>query len=503
MTSSRLVPDFAHSDDEAMERRLPSFDGRWSRQTKSILKALGSDLLELNASWAGTPLDWQCPVCRRYKPEIARLTPARVVLCRLDRHHDHLGDEGRAILWRRQDKAPDRAKADALSSAINVCAGLSERFREILVCNDCNAADGAAKVELAGVVHPSFSFTPSEIARFIRVAPNRPHEIDLSKALTIWNGVAEDVADRLTFMGVIADRIAAGRHVREGAPYAPHRQASLLTDILVSLGQNERSSIEWLSGPVEARSIKRDGFGSSVTKSTRKVASIPTQGDLDRFTASVRPNNRWHVPSEDWRCGTCSRSRLEMLRKSPKSGLWTADAHRRRVFTIETRTDALWWRQGWHADGLVYGEHQWVWVCKDCRQIITDTKQTGQHLIDDCLSVQDVRELLISARPHERPEFDRREAAWRAEQNREMMAAVQDYDGHRRRCLNLFYKRREMLRFNATPLVDQLQLDEIWETHVEDAQRRDHLAWLLDEGRKYAEANARDRELEGGLVCGA
>lgn len=503
MTLPRLVPDFTRSDDETMERRLPSFDGRWSEQTRGILKKLGSDRLELNASWSRTPVDWRCPVCRRSKPEIARVTVAGVVLCQLDWHHDHLGDEGRAILWRGQEKFSDRAKADALSSAITVCGGLSERFRETLVCNDCNAADGAAKAALAGVVHPCFSFAPSEISRFILVAPNRSHDIDPVKASAIWGQVAEDVVDRLAFMSIMSDRIARGRHVREGPSYQADPKAVLLTDLLTSLGQDDQTSIECLAGRLEARSIQRDGFGSSVKKTARKFTAPPTKVDLDQFTASLRPQNFWHAPPENWRCDTCARSRLEMLRKSPKSGRWTADAHRRRVFTLETRTEALWWREGWYGDGLVYGAHEWVWICKDCRQIITDTKQTGRNLIDDCLSVQDVRELLISVKPHERPEFDRREAAHRAEQNREMMDAIRDYDRHRQRCLGLLYKRQQMLRFNAESVVNQLQLDEIWEAHVENAQRPDHLVWLLEEGRLYAEANARDWVPEREVMCGA
>lgn len=491
------LPDFAFADDGTMERHLPSFDGRWSRQTKEIQKALGSDRLELNASWAWTPTDWCCPVCRRYKPEIARLTPAGVALCQLDRHHDHLGDEGLAILWRRQQKQPDRTRQDALHSAISACMSLSERFHETLVCNDCNAADGAAKAALIGVVHPSFSFAPSEIARFISVAPNRPHEIDHEAAKAIWFEVADDVADRLAFMEVVARRIAEGRHVREGSPYSPHRQALLLTDVLTVLGP-DRFSIDWLAGPVEARSIQRDGFASSVKKATRKTVAIPTLDDLAKFTASLGPRDFWHGPPENWRCEICARSRLEMLRKSPKSGRWTAGAHRRRVFSIEGRADALWRRNGWYDGGLTFGDHHWVWVCKDCRQIITETKQTGQNLTDDCLSVRDVGELLISVKPHERPEFDREAVARRASENYEMMAAIQEYDRHRQRCLNLFHGRRQLLRSNREPDVDELQREEIWESHVEPDQRGTQLIWLLEEGRRYAEANGRDWTAEGG-----
>lgn len=486
------LPDFAFADDETLERFLPSFDGRWSRQTKDILKSLGAKRLELNANWASTPTDWTCPVCRRWKSEIARLTPTGVLLCQLDRHHDHLGDEGARILWRGQQKPADRARQDALHSTVQACMALGERFHQTLVCNDCNAADGAAKLALAGVVHPHFSFAPSEIARFIRIAPNRSHEVDPEAARAVWLEVADDVSDRLAFMEVMARRIAEGRHGREGSGYTPHRQAVLLTDVLSAVG-HARSTIEWLAGAVEKRSIQRDGFASAAKKPSRKAVPVPTPGDLTRFTASLGARDFWHAPPEDWRCAACERSRFEMLRQSPKSGLWTAGAHRRRVFAPEARHDALWRRNGWYDSGLTYGDHDVVWICKDCRQIITDTKHTGQHLIDDCLSVADVRGLLISARPHERPEYDRPAAARRAVENFEVMAAIEAYDDHRRRCLGLYYNRKQLLRSNRASDVDQYLLEFVQDYHIEEGQRSDQLAWLIAEGGRYSEANARDR----------
>ena len=279
------LPDFDFADDPTVERFLPSFDGRWSQQTKAIQKALGIQRLELNGNWAGVPTDWCCPVCRRYKPEIARLTPAGVVLCQLDRHHDHLADEGARILWRGQQKQPDRARQDALHSAIQVCMALGERFHQTLVCSDCNAADGAAKSALAGTVHPEFSFAPSEIARFIRVAPNRSHEVDIEAARAVWLEVADDVRDRLSFMEVMARRVAEGRHSREGSGYAPHHKATLLTDVLSATG-HPRMQVEWLAGAVEKRSIQRDGFASSVKKPSKKSV-VAGAGEIPAVLASA------------------------------------------------------------------------------------------------------------------------------------------------------------------------------------------------------------------------
>lgn len=486
------LPDLTHADDATMEHYLPSFDGRWSAQTKALLAAFGAKGLELNRSWAERPVNWGCPVCRRSKDQIARLTSAEVLLCRLDWHHDHLGDEGVRILSRGQVKHADRALREALWSAIRVCRPLAERFRPILVCNDCNAADGAAKLALAGLVHPDFSFAPSEIAGFIRVGPNRPHEIDPDQARAIWLEVAEDVADRLAFMEIMAGRIAQGRHAQEGAGYQPDVASMMLADLL-NADTYTPGGVDGLVGKVQARSIKRDGFASSAKASVRKQAAVPTPDDLARFTSGLLAGDFWHAPPQDWCCAACDRSRIEMLRRAPTSGLWTAGAHRRRVFTAEMRPEARWRRNGWYDAGLIFGDHSLVWICKDCRMVITDAKQTGENLIDDCLSVADVRELLTSIRPHERPTYDRQAAAQRALDNAEISAAIVEYDEHRRRCLNLFFQRRQLRRVNSDAEIDQHQLETVWEEVDDAVERLRQLRWLIAEGERYAHANARDR----------
>lgn len=482
------LPDFALADDLELERYLPSLDGRWSAQTKAILSVLGTERLELNGNWARTPIDWRCPVCRRLKPEIARLTAAGVALCQLERHHDHLGDQGARILWRGQVRPENRSGAEALHSAIQVCMGLAERFHPILVCSDCNAADAAAKAALEYAADDHFSFSPSEIARFIKIEPNRPHEIDATIALGIWMAVAEDVRDRLAFMEVMARRIASGRHVREGSGYGPDHRAVLLTDI-VGAAADDRWAAQRLETLVQKRSIKRDGFASSVKVPPRKRVALPSLGDLERFTASARRSDFWHEPPQDWCCASCDRTRFQILRKAPKSGLWTAGAHRRRVFAVEPRPDALWARNGWYDHGITFGDHHIVWMCKDCRQIITDAKQTGQNLTDDCLSVADVRSLLTAIFPHERPDYDRQAAARMARDNFEIMAAIDDYDRHRKRCLYLFLNRRQMLRFESEAVVDASLLDAVWEDHISIEHRPAHLHWLVEEGRRYAGAD--------------
>lgn len=485
------LPDLAFVDDDGLEVLFPSVDGRWSAQTRAILAAFGVEKLDLNANWASAPRDWSCPVCQRYKPQIARLSPAGVLICHLERHHDHLRDEGMRRLWKGLPVQPDAASARAQSSAASACQGLTERFFTTLVCKDCNAAEGKAKAVLRGVIHPEFSFSPSEIRRFIVVTPNQPHEIVEAVARTIWAEVAEDVADRLAFISVLAKRIAEGRHRREGSPYERPLTLALLSDVL--LGQGSAYSPEGLLAELAARSIQSDGFGTSLNARPRTRVVYPTQADLDAVAATKKAHDLWHAPTTDWRCEVCNRNRFEILRQSTKSGLWTANIHRRRIFTAETRPEALQWRYGWYGGGLSFGSHWFTYVCQDCRLALTDIRRSGQDLLDDCLSPSALKGLLNEVQPHIRPGYDRAAAARLAADNVEYAAAVADYDTHRQRCVNLFHNRRAWLRVTTAAEVRDRQLGEIWDEHLTEEERPHMLDWLLTEGEAYAAANARDR----------
>ena len=485
------LSDLGVLEDEALDALFPSFDGRWSAQTRTLLARFGVGKLDLNANWASAPQDWSCPICQRYKPQIARLSPAGVLICHLERHHDHLRDEGMRRLWKGLPVQPDAAAARAQSSAASACQALIERFYTTLVCKDCNAAEGKAKGLLRGVIHPEFSFSPSEIRRFIVVAPNQPHEIMEAVARDIWAQVADDVADRLAFVSVLARRIAEGGHRREGSPYERSPISAVLADILVGLGTLQ--SPERLLAELSARSVQSDGFGTALNARPRTRVVLPTQADSDAFAATRKAHDLWHAPPNDWRCEICERNRFEILRRSSNSGLWTANIHRRRIFTVESRPEALQWRHGWYASGLSFGDHRLVYVCQDCRLALTDIRRSGQNLIDDCLSPAALKSLLTDVQPHIRPVYDREAATRLATDNVEYAAAVVDYDAHRQRCLNLYHNRKAWLRTTSAAEVRTWQLSEIWEEHLAEEERPHMLDWLLEEGRAYAVANARDR----------
>lgn len=108
------VPNLSRADDQEIESLFRSFDGRWSAQTKALLAQHGVERLDLDDNWASVPPIWRCTPCGRYKTELARLSDSGVLICRLDRHHDHLRDYGKRVL-RRDGNRPSEPEAFAAS----------------------------------------------------------------------------------------------------------------------------------------------------------------------------------------------------------------------------------------------------------------------------------------------------------------------------------------------------------------------------------------------------
>lgn len=155
-----------------------------------------------------TEVSWQCQCCFRNKERIARLDKNAALLCRIVRHHDHFAD-----------MAYSKIPRLAIDRGAVVVAQSFARFQETLICQDCNTADASAK--LAASAPKAFSFAPHEIAGFIIVKDNEPHEIDKAAAARIYASAIpqmEELAARLR------STIAAGQS--ETAPFEPVHTAA-------------------------------------------------------------------------------------------------------------------------------------------------------------------------------------------------------------------------------------------------------------------------------------
>ena len=109
-----------------------------------------------NLAWHDLPEhEWTCPACGRTKFEIFRwcVKPGHYGdwMYGVCEHHDHLTDFGDP-----------------------------PRFERVLICDQCNSADGNVKFLLK--LPAAFSFSPDEIRRFITPMPHGWHGVSYSAA---------------------------------------------------------------------------------------------------------------------------------------------------------------------------------------------------------------------------------------------------------------------------------------------------------------------------------
>lgn len=475
--------DLETASDDELNSHLPRWDGVWSLQTRQLVRQLQATGVDLNDSWASTPQGWICPCCHRSKPELVRLTATGIMLCHLEWHHDHLRDRGKAILRARNPltEGPDRVP---LLRVIELCKGLFERFHEVLVCQDCNAAEGQAKLMLRGVVDRDFSFSPGEIAGFIKASPNAPHVVDAGVAEATWEKVRADFEDLVGFAGLMAERIAAGRHRKPGLP--PHLSRGPTAEaILFQLaeGAGEWASPYRLVSTLSARSVRRQGAMSTGGKPRRAIA--PTDAEFAEYDARQDATTQWRRAPKDWRCAACDRDRRQIMRRS-NSGGWTGKLHGFEDYIPETNEVSRWRRGVGDITAVVFGGHAKVTICGDCRHIITDVKTREPHLTEASWSLAELRDLVAGAAPNTRHAVPLEDAIALARSNSEREEAATDYALHRaeaRRARS--YVEARQRRDHCT--VDEALFTLTWDagdSDEENAAYEERWRWLLDEARR-------------------
>jgi len=479
------VPAIPSLGDEALERLFGKWDGAWSSQTRFLMQQFKARGLDLNDSWASTPQLWICPCCARSKPQLVRLSPTGILLCHLDWHHDHLRDKGKAILRARNPRVVG-PEGLPVARAIDICKELVERFYTVLVCEDCNTAEGAAKTALRRQVHPDFSFSPAEIASFIKVSPNAPHGLDLAAAEAAWNAAKPEFESLLAFAELLADRVASGHHRKSGVPprfsVGPTNDA-ILHSLAVEAGGTRAY---YLTSHLAERSIRRDGSHSAPAK-PRRPAKAPTDEEFASFSAKQDPRSLWCRAPTDWKCAACARDRRAIMRQSNK-GVWTGQLHRFHDFQVETDPMSLWYRDVDDVDELVFGDHVTFIICGDCRHLITDVKTRDPGLTEDCWTLSDLKALVAGAAPNVRHDIPLETALSCAKANLDRLPAVAAYYKHRSEALNV---RADIARIQRRDRcsVEEALFTLAWSeqfSREENSEWEDRLRWLQYESERFA-----------------
>lgn len=255
----KLVKDLpSFIDDPARLNGFESLDGLWAAQTREIYDQLACKAVNLSPLWLLTPQNWRCPICERGKKKILR-EAGGVLLGRIVEHHDHidqfLEEESRAALAKAGQAEPS---ADVHRHIKHRCGPFLERFQPTVVCEDCNVADPAAMADCRGhgVGLEFFSFSPLEIASFIKTRPGEGHEIEFSTARAVVERQRENHLFRMKVGRTLVERALEGRIWAETPKGLSKQEVMILangalTELAVTTPSVQRDE------PIPRRAIER------------------------------------------------------------------------------------------------------------------------------------------------------------------------------------------------------------------------------------------------------
>jgi rubredoxin len=375
----------------------PGLDGETSSQTQQIARDLGAAGFALNRWWVITSPDWTCSVCRRPKREIARLNQRGAMMGELHAHHDHMREY---VARRFAEVSAERGEivADAWATEfIKRAAPFACAFDEIIVCADCNAADGRAKRLVRA--HPDFSFAPAEIAQFVIAAPNREHAIDASRARALWRQIQPVFEIRLRFVNRLAALAADNQHWFQPTERADHPET-------IAAVAETRLKHAGYPGPLgayidDARSVRTPVPDLSAwRRRPPETLMAPTPSQIEH-AARITHVRHWRLVPDDWVCPGCGRSKIAIVRPSANhpwafviADRWFHDEARIRIRSVccnECNHAVLDLAREAGAEGYLVG-------LQDLRDIVIPTPH-GRHAFRDDDTVAGVIRRIQSRRP--------------------------------------------------------------------------------------------------------
>lgn len=423
---SLLFPRPSKLSDEDMQLHFPDRDGRWSAQTKAAILSNQTKGLELNDNWALVEPDWRCPSCGRIKNEILRLSKRGMLLAKLELHHDHMRDE----VWPRAEQIFGvdwrETSAPGATDVLDPIQDLVSRFREALVCSECNAADGKVKAKFRTEIDPRFTFTAQEIGRFVEARPHADHGLDYDVARSIWREQERGHLARIQLLDSLLAKLGDGllASERTGRFGARPMWMSMDSDELLRKGflSEVRDDERWgmLSGYRQeflARSTCRDSASLPITRAGR-TAIGPSDEEFAAYEDPVS-TKRWHATPDDWSCPVCGRRKRELLRRSGK-GKWTGGIREHHEYLDETDPERIAARRllfpGFANQTWICG-YETAHICSDCSEISRATRQRNRSIETEYLKLSDIRECIIRFGSHQAHEIDYQEAQERLLRN--------------------------------------------------------------------------------------
>lgn len=330
-------------------------DGQTSPVSKQILEKHGERPFEMNTNWVGSPQDWICPCCRRSKLEISRVGNRGQILAKNVIHHDHMGD----VLHEAFHAAFAEAGTELEQvDGLRLIERMSEAFaayEPILVCEDCNNADTAAKATLE--IPREFSFSVGQISRFINVAPHRSHSISEDQARAEWESAKAAFVLRMRIIKAVAKAAATDCHW-----YEPHDRRFEPVPVYSHGGRSSDFINRWFSWEtlsdalgMQTRITPRD---MSRWRTVRPKSGKPLPPNFVAMLRSVDyMAEKWNAMPNDWCCPICSRGKTEIVYVSDKGKVHFSITDAPRAWRLEAQIchhcNKLQQRLRWEVEELV------------------------------------------------------------------------------------------------------------------------------------------------------
>lgn len=295
---------------------VPDLDYPAAESNERIREALGAASIEINSVWAAAPQDWSCPCCQRVKTECARLGSKGQMLGKLVAHHDHFEDYMDVILSELSEATTmEAASAVEAKQFIRRGMDLFMRFDRIVICEDCNNAEASGK-EIVGTA-PYFTFTPREIASFVRASPHQSHAVDRDALAAAYASAERHFGLRAAALRKLAEHALRGTAWYEPVAFE-HRDEQIDRHGRLVLGMFGLDHV----GPGTIRDI----FFKSQQLDPKHAAAwrtklpprpfVPTEG---QFELATRGNASYGELGDDWACPCCHRSKRDVVRWSQNS----------------------------------------------------------------------------------------------------------------------------------------------------------------------------------------
>lgn len=374
---------------------IESLDGFNSPLAREIKEHHGVDQFEMNRNWIETSQRWKCPCCNRGKFEISRIGNKGQILAKLVEHHDHIEDALKASFNRVFVETGTEIPTTTGLALVERMAPAFSAYSPVLICEDCNNADAAAKkiITTAGDRITWHSFSIQQIKTFITIKEHSSHIVIDSKVISLWRLVRPAYVARMQLVHKVATAAVLQDYWFEGY------QGEGLAVPTLSNGFQRFNGLELVSGSalcleMEKSNIVHPRYLSRWRTEGKPIDNQPPTNYLAMLLSLPGCARMWNALEDNWRCPICERSKYEVV------------SFAKNKISFHTHTPSTLsrpWKEIRH-------------ICMVCFNIVTAMKRELEQALGvkisaafDCVTPEQLRSI-IRSRPHSTHLIDKKRA---------------------------------------------------------------------------------------------